>query len=172
MTVNQRLEIHQLVMCVNAFIRKDGKYLMLRRSPEKNYAPGVIHPIGGKIESDESPYLAIQREVKEEAGITVKNICLEAVVLEIKPYRKTKANWLIFHFSADYNSGKLTETKEGKFIFLSREKITNQNLFPSMGEIIKHILNPKDGIAFATFEHDKKGNIVQQTKRIDICANW
>jgi 8-oxo-dGTP diphosphatase len=171
MTVNQRPEIHQLVMCVNAFVRKDGKYLMLKRSSKKNYAPSVIHPVGGKIELNESPFSAIQREVKEEAGITIKNIRLEAVVLEIKPYKTTKANWLIFHFSADYDSGQLTETQEGKFVFLSPEEITEQNLFPSMAEIIKHILNPKDGIVFATFEHDKKGNIVQQTKRIDICAD-
>ena len=169
MFVNQKPFIHQLVMCVNIFVRKDGKYLMLRRSSKKNYASKVIHPIGGKIEHNESPFLAAQREVLEEAGIRIKNIRLKAVVLEIKPYKTTKGNWLIFHFSADYDSGKIVETKEGKLVFLDPEEIFNQKLFPSMREIIDHILNPKDGIIFAAFEHDQKGDIVQKTKKIDIC---
>jgi len=170
MPINQKPRLHQLVMCVNVFVKKDGKYLMLKRSSDKTYAPDVVHPIGGKIESDEAPYFAAQREVLEEAGIKIKNMRLEAVVLELKPYRETGGNWLIFHFTADYDSGNVGETDEGELVLLDAKEVLNRKLFPSIREIIGHVLNSDDGTVFATFEHDKDGSIVQKTKRIDICA--
>ncbi|MBU2592224.1 NUDIX domain-containing protein [Patescibacteria group bacterium] len=169
MPANQKPRIHQLVICVNVFVRKDGKYLMLKRSSGKTYAPDVVHPIGGKIEPDEAPFLAAQREVLEEAGIKIKNMRLEAVVLELKPYKTTEGNWLIFHFTADYDSGDKSETDEGELILLDAKEILDQKLFPSVREIIGHILDPDDGTVFATFEHDWEGKIIQKTKRIDIC---
>ena len=170
MSVNQKPAIHQLIMCVNVFIRKDGKYLMLKRSSGKTYAPDVVHPIGGKIEPDEAPFLAAQREVLEEAGVKIKNMRLEAVVLELKPYKTTEGNWLIFHFTADYDSGEIGMTDEGELVLLDAKDILDQKLFPSIGEIIGYILNPNDGTVFAVFERDKEGNIIQKTKRIDICS--
>lgn len=169
MSVNQKPCLHQLVMCVNVFVRKDGKYLMLKRASGKAYAPDVVHPIGGKIEPDEAPFLAAQREVLEEAGIKIKNMRLEAVVLELKPYKTTEGNWLIFHFTADYDSGEIGETDEGELVLLNAKEILDQKLFPSIREIIGHILNPNDGTVFATFERDQEGKIVQKTKKIDVC---
>jgi 8-oxo-dGTP pyrophosphatase MutT (NUDIX family) len=156
-------------MCVNIFIRKDGKYLMLKRASGKKFAPDVVHPIGGKIEPDESPFLAAQREVLEEAGIKIKNIRLKAVVLELKPYKATKGNWLIFHFTADYDSGQIGQTDEGELVMLEEKEIYKQNLFPSIREIVSHIFSSHDGTVFAAFEHNKEGEINQKTKRIDIC---
>ena len=169
MPVNQKPCLHRLVMCVNVFVRKEGKYLMLKRSSGKTYAPEVVHPIGGKIEPDEAPFLAAQREVLEEAGIKIKNMRLEAVVLELKPYKTTEGNGLIFHFTADYDSGDISETDEGELVLLNAKEILDQKLFPSIREIIGYILNPNDGTVFAAFEHDQEGNIIQKTKRIDIC---
>jgi 8-oxo-dGTP pyrophosphatase MutT (NUDIX family) len=169
MTINQKPHLHQLVMCVNVFIRKDGKYLMLKRASGKSFAPDVVHPIGGKIEPDEPPFLAAQREVLEEARIKIKNIRLEAVVLELKPYKGTEGNWLIFHFTADYDSGQIGQTDEGELVMLEEKEIYKQNLFPSIREIIHHIFDPNDGTVFAAFERDKEGKINQKTKRIDIC---
>ena len=56
----------------------------------------MVHPIGGKVDPDENPYIAAERELLEEAGIKVKNIKLEAVVLELKPVKNEDENWLIF----------------------------------------------------------------------------
>lgn len=170
MPVNQKPYIHRLVICVNIFVRKDGKYLMLKRSSGKTYAPGVIHPIGGKIESKEAIFLAAQREVLEEVGIKIKNMRLKAIVLELKPYKITGGNWLIFHFTADYDSGKINRNDEGELVLLDAKQILSQNLFPSICEIINYLLNPKCGTVFATFEHDQEGKIIQKTKRIDICS--
>ncbi|MDD5146348.1 MAG: NUDIX domain-containing protein [Candidatus Pacebacteria bacterium] len=171
MAVNQEPHIHELVVCANIFVRKDDQYLLLRRSSEKKFAPNVVHPIGGKLDPNENPYLGAQRELLEEAGIKVSNMKLEAVILELSPHKKEMDNnWLIFHFSADYDSGELITTDEGEFVWLKADDIIKQDLFPSVRQIIENILNPDDGTIFATFEYNGDGKIIEATKRINGCS--
>ncbi|MFA4817373.1 MAG: NUDIX domain-containing protein [Parcubacteria group bacterium] len=170
MAINQNPQIHNLVICANIFVRKDGKYLLLKRSPLKKYAPNFVHPIGGKVDQNENPLIGSQRELLEEAGIRVKNMRLEAVILEIKPVKDEDENWLIFHFSADYESGELLSTEEGEFIFLNVDKIADQDLFPSVKPVIQNILNPSDGTVFLTVKYNNDGNIIKEANDIGSCV--
>lgn len=170
MAINNAPDIHNLVICANTFVRKDGKYLLLKRSPLKKYAPNVIHPIGGKVDQGENPYTSAERELLEEAGIKVKNMRLEAVIMEINPVKGEAENWLIFHFSADYDSGEVIKTEEGEFVYLTADEILSQPLFPSLQPIIGNILNPHDGTAFLTVAYDDDGKIIQESKQLDLCV--
>ena len=80
-----------------------------------------------------------------------------------------KNDWLIFHFSADYESGEIEETEEGEILYLTNDEILKQNLFPSIRATIKNILNPDDGIIFATFAYDENGEIDESRSNINIC---
>lgn len=166
--MNQAPDIHNLVICANIFVRKDGKYLLLKRSPLKKYAPNFVHPIGGKVDLNENPLIAAERELLEEAGIIVTNISLEAVILEISPHPGMQENWMIFHFSGDYASGDLLTTEEGEFISLTEQEIKNAHLFPSVAKTIDNILNPNDGTVFATFHYDEQQNIIDERSSIHI----
>lgn len=171
MAINQKPEIHHNVICANIFVRKDGKWLMLRRSPHKTFAPDVVHPIGGKVDPGEDPYVAAQREVLEEAGITVTNMKLEAVILEHNPVPEhMDEDWMIFNFSADYESGEITATEEGELVMLSSEEIKNEKLFPSIKEAIEYILNPDSGTVFITLDYIDSKTVNQETKIINICG--
>lgn len=170
MPINQKPNIHELVVCANIFVKKNGKYLLLKRSHEKKFAPDVVHPIGGKVDANENPFVAAQRELFEEAGIKVKDIRLEACILEIIPHKELPYNWLIFHFSADYNSGELITTEEGEFVLLTKEEVLTQDLFPSVKEVIQNILDPNDGTVFATFKYDERGNIISKKDEVDTCV--
>jgi len=77
---------------------------------------------------------------------------------------------LIFHFSADYDSGELITTEEGEFVYFTAEEIPKQDLFPSVRPIIQHILNPNDGTVFFTVSYDDNGKVVEETKSISLCA--
>jgi 8-oxo-dGTP pyrophosphatase MutT (NUDIX family) len=54
----------------------EGKYLLSRREDKEGvYARGLWDTIGGKVEAGESPYMALLREIGEEAqGIKVSGI--------------------------------------------------------------------------------------------------
>jgi 8-oxo-dGTP pyrophosphatase MutT (NUDIX family) len=70
--INQKAFVHNIIMCADVFIRKDGKYLLMKRSPLKKYAPNIISPFGGKIDQNENPYDGAIREIKEEVGVDIK----------------------------------------------------------------------------------------------------
>ena len=169
MTINITPDVHNVVICANVFIRKDGKWLLLKRSPFKKYAPNKIHPFGGKIQLDENPHDGAIREVKEETGINIKNLKLEAVVDELKPDNAKPENWLIFHFSADYGSGEMIQTEEGKAVLLTAEELKQADLFPSVKSIIENIINPNDGTVFTT---NKYGGYESQMEELskNVCV--
>ncbi|MBT3412811.1 MAG: NUDIX domain-containing protein [Candidatus Jacksonbacteria bacterium] len=167
MAINSNPHVHNLVMCANVFVRKDGKFLVLKRSAKKKHLANFIHPIGGKIEADEDPYIGAVREVKEEANIDIKNLKLESVILEVQYHQDMDENWLIFNFTADYDSGTITDTDEGELILLSKKELLNAELFASIKETIEQTLNPDDATIFATFTYNEKGEIA--TKTINTC---
>jgi len=148
--MNQKPSVLPMIVCANVFIRKNGKYLLMKRSPNKKYAPNKIHPFGGKMDKDENPYVGAVREIREEVGIEIENLKLEAMVLELSPDKNIEADWMIFHFSADYKSGEVITSEEGEVVYLTPEEIKKAELFPSVKTIIDHILNPNDGTVFTT----------------------
>lgn len=59
---------------IHVVVKRNGKYLILKRSPDDQHAPGGWDLPGGGVEIREQPYETALRESKEEAGITIKNI--------------------------------------------------------------------------------------------------
>ncbi|MBI3250571.1 MAG: NUDIX domain-containing protein [Candidatus Andersenbacteria bacterium] len=57
---------------VTAFIPWQGKALLVQRVAGEEFLPNYWEQVGGKVEPNESHEEAVIREVKEEAGITVK----------------------------------------------------------------------------------------------------
>ncbi len=167
--INSEINTHNIVMCANMFVRKDGKILVLKRSENKRIAPGYFHPAGGKVDPSEEPLQAAKRELMEEAGITVKNIKLEAVVTEVEPH-KPNENWLIFHFSGDYDSGDVKETLEGEFIWLTKKELmSSNNLFPSVKGLINYIVDENQGTAFASFVYTDCRDDTAKLRDLEVC---
>jgi len=55
-----------------AIIYRDGKFLLSKRKDDQHQGGKWEFP-GGKIESDETPEMALERELREELGIEVEN---------------------------------------------------------------------------------------------------
>jgi 8-oxo-dGTP pyrophosphatase MutT (NUDIX family) len=168
MAINQKLNFHILIICANIFVRKDGKFLLIKRSAKKMYAPGIVHAFGGKVDQGENPFVAAQREVYEEAGVKVKNMRLKAVLLDRHPENPALGDWLIYHFTADYSSGRIKTTEEGEAVLMSAAELKRQRLFPSTKKVLRYILDPKQGTAFATFIFNRDLKITKSW--IDRCA--
>ena len=56
--------------------RTDGRYLLLRRSPTKDFAPGQWESGSGRLEQGEGFVDALKRESREELGLEVRIECL------------------------------------------------------------------------------------------------
>ncbi len=96
MAVNTEPDIHQVVMVANMLIRKDGKYLVMRRSHLKKFWPNIVQTVGGKIDLEEDPYRAAVR-----------------VYHEINLDTHVPRNWIAYYFRGDYAGGDLILCDEG-----------------------------------------------------------
>ena len=56
--------------------RTEGRYLLLRRSPIRDYAPGQWETGSGRLEQGEGFIEALRRESREELGLDVRIECL------------------------------------------------------------------------------------------------
>jgi len=65
------------VINVVGAIYRDDKWLMIKRSENEEYAPGVIAMVGGKVENDGEEYdileNTLRREAMEEVGIELSD---------------------------------------------------------------------------------------------------
>lgn len=61
----------KFLVVVVFLIEREGRVLMLRRSPTKDHAPGEWEPGSGRVESGEAPIEAVCREAREETGLDV-----------------------------------------------------------------------------------------------------
>jgi len=59
---------------VGAFIERDGKVLILRRSPKESYLAGLHEIPSGGVEPGEGLLDGLVREVREETGLIVKEV--------------------------------------------------------------------------------------------------
>ena len=103
------------------YIEKDGCYLMLHRVKKKN---DINHDkwigIGGKFEDKESPEDCLQREVKEETGLTLTQWRYGGIVTFINDNYDTEFMHL---FTADAFTGSLIECNEGDLEWVPIDKV-------------------------------------------------
>lgn len=151
--------VHHQIVCANVFVRRGSRILVLRRSATRRYAANVVHPVGGKVEPNEDPFTAAQREVIEETGLSVTNMRLEAVLLDLTPVPHEPHNWLIYHFSADCASGEPRDTEEGELVWMTPTEFLQQPLHPSLQGIAERILDPRKGTLFITHRYNAEGAI-------------
>ncbi len=68
-----------------ALVDLDGRVLLSQR-PKHKQMPGLWEFPGGKVENNESPELALIREIKEEIGIDIRSSCLAPLTFASHAY--------------------------------------------------------------------------------------
>lgn len=131
--------LHEVV--VTAIIVKDGRFLITRRSLSKKRFPGKWTVPGGKLET--ADYLSLpkdtkfywynvleqvlQREVKEEVGVEIKNI---KYLTSLATVHEDGNPSLVISCLADYLSGevKLQSEETDQFTWVDLAKAKNYEL--------------------------------------------
>ncbi|MCX6726303.1 MAG: NUDIX domain-containing protein [Candidatus Shapirobacteria bacterium] len=136
-TINQYL--HEVA--ITAIIVKDGKYLIVRRSPNKKRFPGMWTVPGGKMETNDYLKLpkdtkfywynvlerTLKREVLEESGLEINNI---EYITSLATVHEDGNPSLVISCIANYVSGevKLQEGETDKYAWVSLEEAKNYEL--------------------------------------------
>ena len=104
------------------YIEKDGAYLMMHRVKKQNdINKDKWVGIGGKFESGETPFECVYREIKEETGVTPKNLKYRGLVTFTSNLFGTEYMHL---FTADGYEGKLdNDCNEGILEWVKKEDL-------------------------------------------------
>lgn len=159
MPVNTTPDIHNLIMAANMFVKRGGKPLVIKRSLHKTYMPGFVQPVGGKVDINEGPLQAAERELLEEAGLRVKNIRLEAVSTDV--HQDGINNWQAFYFLGDYIGGEAhVSIDEGELLWLTPEEIKREKVLDSIQWIVDNIYSADHAALFVNYRWDEDNHAV------------
>lgn len=135
-----------IIVGLQCFVKKKGKYLMLKRHESKQIMPGVWMAPGGTREHSEGLFACARREIEEETGLMIKNLKIRAVGTA---YLKDLESEIHFHFlTADFDAGKLKpETNVGKLQWFEPAKILQmENLLAEHKHILPHVFGNDPGV--------------------------
>ena len=151
----QNKELHRVVS--TAIIHKDGKYLILRRSPQKKVFPGRwTVPGGGLVVDDyiniqkttpDAWYYAItdslRREIKEETALEVNDL---NYLLDLAFIRPDGIPVVTLSYYSDYKAGDVKLNEEScDYQWVTAEEVKNYDLIEGIKEEIEMVDKIKKG---------------------------
>jgi 8-oxo-dGTP diphosphatase len=128
----------KIVEVAAAVLQKpDGTFLLAQRPPDKIWAGYWEFP-GGKIESGETPYHALVRELREELGIEVQT----AYPWVTRVYTYPHATVRLHFFRVTAWSGELHPHEGQQFSWQQAHEVTVAPVLPANGPIMRSLSLP------------------------------
>lgn len=123
---------------VTAFVEKNGKVLILKRSDKEKFLPEYYELPGGKIEFGETPEDALKREIKEETNleITVINPFSTFSYVSDNNKRHTIDIQFITKLASDIRNIKLSK-EHVKYSWITAGEIKDYKISVKMKEALK-----------------------------------
>lgn len=150
-----------IAVTLECFVKKDGKYLMLRRGKHKRIMPDVWMAPGGHLDFNEGLFECARREIREETGLSIKNIKVKAIGTA---YLKDLNQELFFHFlTADYGEGKLTQNpNDGELVWLTSKEIEKlPTLLAEIRKVLPYIFRNNNGIISYKATYEKGNDMIE-----------
>lgn len=144
-----------IMVTLECFVKKNGKYLMLHRSKSKKIMPDVWMAPGGKREFNEGLFEAARREIKEETGLKIKNLRVKAAG---NAFLEDLNEELFFHFvAADYAGGKLKQNpQDSELVWLTPSEIQNlPNLLSEIKRLLPYIFEDNNKVISCKAVYEK-----------------
>lgn len=146
-------------VAVAAIVVKDEKYLITRRSKNKKRFPGMWTVFGGKLETSDYTNLpkgaehywynvleqVLKREVKEEVGISIKNI---EYVTSLATVHGDENPSLVISCVAEYDAGevRLQEDETDKYEWVSLAEAKKYELLDGICDELVMAENQLNGV--------------------------
>ena len=104
------------------YIEKDGAYLMMHRVKKQNdINKDKYVGIGGKLEDGETPFDCAIREIKEETGLTAKNLLYRGIVTFVSNIYGIEKMHLFT--TNDFVGNIKQDCQEGNLVWIDKRKV-------------------------------------------------
>lgn len=126
-------------IAVKAFIVNDDNLMVIKRSLDDNFNPGIWEIPGGRVKGGEDPHLALKRETKEETGLSIR-ILKPLNVQHFKKNPNLAITMIIFLCTCDSTDVKLSpEHSNFKWVPVNTAKKYLAEFFHNEIDIYKSI---------------------------------
>ena len=121
------MDIGLIVHCL--VTRKQGtEVLILKRSLEESYLPGVWDVPGGALEWGEDPFEGVARETKEEAGLLILNAKLFDYYSNVDSGKQKHFVTLIFVAEHEGDREPILSEDHSEYAWISKEEVKDYDL--------------------------------------------
>ena len=127
-----------MIKVVAALIENDNKVLLARRSTGDINVLGKWEFPGGKVEQDENEFDAIEREIKEEFELTIKD--KEFLINNVCEYPTKVVDLRLY--KCDYVSGEFNLHDHSEYKWVGKEELLEYDLAPAdipLAEYVKKV---------------------------------
>lgn len=127
------------IIAVTGFIKKDGKFLILKRSAKEIANPGQWTVPGGKVEGSHSILETLRREIAEEAGLQAEGDF--KFIGDAEFTRPDGYHVVIPRFLCEKVTGvvKIDENDFDDFAWVDLGNLDNYDIIPGVKEEIKEL---------------------------------
>ena len=125
---------------VCAFLRRDDRFLLMRRAPDRDFAPGLWSGVGGKMEPPEinNPLRACLREIEEETGIPPAQIHHLRLRYLITRRAGGEIRQSYVFFGETPVKEVQEDTREGQFCWVPQEELLHREFTSTYAAMLAH----------------------------------
>lgn len=145
-------------------IIKDGKILL--KKANRGVSKGKWNGLGGKIENNEDILENLFREVREEAGIIIKNPKYHGKLIFFQG-SKENVFGIVYLFSANDFVGEIKESDEGELRWFSLNEIPFNEMWEDDKIWLPLLLEGKNFSAEFLFDEEMKSIIDYKIKLLE-----
>jgi 8-oxo-dGTP diphosphatase len=133
------------IVAVSALVRDDHNRVLMVCSPKRGWEMP-----GGQVEQGESLTQALEREIREEAGVTIKVGSLTGIYSNVKPPTK-----VIFGFLCAYVSGDLTTSDESpETAWVAPDDVLGRITHPAIYDRMSDMLTFSNQVIYRVYSTD------------------
>ncbi|HNY29846.1 MAG TPA: NUDIX domain-containing protein [Fibrobacteria bacterium] len=129
------------VAAVCALVRRDGRILSMLRSRTKDASPGIWEALSGRLQAGESPLEAVEREIREECGLSVR---IDPRPLSAHQATRAGIPMVIVYYLADHLHGEVVLSDEHEdFAWLDADEFAARTPIEPLARAVREVLgNP------------------------------
>jgi 8-oxo-dGTP diphosphatase len=142
------------------FITHGDDVLLLRGGPHKRLWAGLYNGVGGHLEQEEDVYSAALREIKEETGLTVREVRLRGIVHA--DAGDPILGVLFFVFTATAESRQVKPSEEGTLEWVPIAQLPASEMVEDLPTLLPRVLAmaPADPPFFARYSYDENDRLM------------